>query len=155
MIYNNFEGANLKRLKQVNSYSKITDTVQINDSVILRMLTSWNIHHYPNRFRVFLFKFYNNILGTGNRLAHFENNVNVECVFCSQNQLLPAPIESFTHVFYDCPFVNKIIEKFYFKYFTIELDRVPFFSGDFGYKKDDYLIVGTVLDSLRYSIWQM
>jgi len=101
-----------------------------------------------------LFKYYNNLLGTGSRLAHFNQNSEIQCHFCVRNKNLPAPIESFSHVFFDCPFVLKIVTKFSEKYFNFELSRNNFFHGNVSEAERDNKAVSLVLDVLRYSIWQ-
>ncbi len=63
----------------------------------------WGKNYLGNDFRVFLLKYYNNLLGLGNRTAHFVQNADARCTFCLlANRPDPVP-ESFEHVFYSCP----------------------------------------------------
>ena len=58
-------------MQQVKSYCKTTGTEFVSEKISSDNLKGWNIFCFPNRFKVFLFKYYNNILGTANRVAHF------------------------------------------------------------------------------------
>jgi len=118
-------------LKPVKSYCKTVDSDFESEKRIRNILSSWNLFFLPNRLRVFLFKFYSNILGTGNRIIHFNPTAEVSCHFCTKNLFLPAPIESVGHIFYDCQVVNKIWDIIKTKFFTIPIERRHFFTGQF------------------------
>lgn len=102
---------------------------------------------------MFLFKYYSNILGTGNRVAHFNNEFDPSCIFC-RFRARPAPLETFSHVFFECPQVNAIIKKFFDKYLEPELDSSKYFTGSFYETEYDNSTISIILDSLRYNIWQ-
>jgi hypothetical protein len=92
----------------------------------------WNSQGIPNRARVFMFKFFNNILGINTRLSHFVPNMVRGCTFCSINRTDPAPDETFLHVFMDCSTVrtwhNKFIEDYLpAGYLRDEQERKNFF----------------------------
>ena len=144
----------IDQLRSVKTYCKLTDSQFGNNTRIRNTWKSWNTFSFPNRFKVFLFKFYKNTLGTGNRLVHFVQNSEYVCIFCANNLILPPPIETFTHVFFDCPVVNDVISKYYNKYFVTDLDREQFFNGHFSGKESENLGCNLVLDALRYTIWQ-
>jgi hypothetical protein len=102
-----------------------------------------------------LFKYYNNILGTGNRVWHIDNTRDPACIFCIKRGYLPAPIESFSHLFFDCPCVEPILIAFTRKFFRTEVTREKYFTGNFDnleYKNTPLVLI---LDILRYTIWQM
>ena len=120
-----------QNLPVVKSFFKTTSVMLPESKCIISNISQWNTYRYPNRFKVFLLKYYHNLLGTGNRVFHFNEEAEVCCIFCSKNGLLPAPIESFSHVFYDCPIINRIIVQYIEKYFTINIDRTMYFNGDF------------------------
>jgi len=139
---------------QVKSFCKTTGTEIDVAKRVKSNLSSWNYFYLPNRIRVFLFKFYNNLLGTGSRLAHFNRNSDIQCHFCVKNNNLPAQIESFSHIFFDCPFVARVIAKFSEKYFNFEMTRAKFFHGIVSEMEKENRVISLVLDVLRYSIWQ-
>ena len=93
-------------------------------------------------------------MGTGNRVAHFNGEADPSCTFCIKEKTFPAPIESFSHIFYDCQHVNLIIQKFVEKYFNLEVTRNLFFEGSIELNGRDAMAVHLVLDALRYSIWE-
>jgi hypothetical protein len=94
-----------EKMTQVKSYNKSTDTNFVNEDICRFNFSLWNIYSLPNRFKVFLFKYHNNLLGTGSRVSHFNPLADVACVFCTKNHIFPAPLESFSHVFFDCPII--------------------------------------------------
>jgi hypothetical protein len=140
---------------QVKSHCK---SAEINFSCESRwssLLGSWDKQFLPNRFRVFLFKYYHNKLGTGSRIAHFLMDSDPSCIFCTRAKLLPAPIESFSHVFYDCPIIFNIISRFCSEYFTVPVTREMFFGGNFSELEKNNKLCTILCDTLRYSIWQI
>ncbi len=87
-------------------------------------------------------------------MAHFNRDPDPSCSFCSLEKLFPAPLESFSHLFFDCKFVNNVVRTFCEKYFTIEVTRSNFFAGNTEIRGSDSMIFNLVLDALRYSIWE-
>jgi len=138
----------------VKSFCNTADVNFGTEEIWARSLSTWNTFCYPNRLKTFLFKYYSNILGTGNRVIHFNREADPSCVFCTKSFTLPSPIETFSHVFYDCPHVNKIISQFFEKIFNEGVDRSEYFTGNFGGTKRDLFAINLVLDVLRYTIWQ-
>jgi len=138
----------------VKSFCKTAEIDFGNEAVWERSLGAWNTFCFPNRLKVFLFKYYSNILGTGNRVIHFNRDSDPSCIFCTRSNLLPPPIETFAHIFFDCPEVAKIITTFSNKYFNEEIGRNKYFNGYVVGSKLDKMAVNVVLDILRYSIWQ-
>jgi hypothetical protein len=65
------------------------------------VISIWNGQGITNRVKVFLFKFFNNILGINTRLSHFVPNQMRGCTFCSINGTNPVPDETFAHIFFD------------------------------------------------------
>jgi len=139
---------------QFKSFCKTTGTENVCAKRVKGNISSWNGFFMSNRLRVFLFKFYNNLLGVGSRLVHFNRNADVQCFFCVRNNNLPAPIESFSHIFFDCPFVMKIITRFSDTYFNFEVTRNNFFHGTISENERENKAISVLLDVLRYSIWQ-
>jgi len=149
----------VENLCQIKSFCKASNTNLPDRSVLDRIALYqsgclWNKYFFNNRLKVFLFKYYNNTLGTGNRVLHFNPTVDGACVFCSAEKILPPPLESFAHVFFDCPVVNKIIGMFFDKYFIPEFTRYFYFHGLTDGSRKDYIATRLVMDCLRYCIWQ-
>jgi hypothetical protein len=61
-----------------------------------------------NRFKDFLFKFFTNRLSIGSRLGHYNNNTDESCSHCRTEKKFPAPRETFSHLFFECPVVNNL-----------------------------------------------
>ena len=78
----------------------------------------------------------------------------MSCIFCRKNNLLPPPIESFAHVFFDCPIVYSNICKFLEKYVVVDVSREEYFTGKFNHGNTDEHTLRTIFDVLRYCIWQ-
>ncbi len=105
--------------------------------------------------RVFIFKYYNNILGINSRVAHFNREVDASCTFCTLCNNLPAPKETIAHVFYHCPTINDILVKFYAKYLHgITLEQNSFFLSNASEYEFENKPLNIVLDLIRYVIWQ-
>jgi len=75
-------------------------------------LRAWINTIHSNRQRDFLFKFYNNRLHIQTRLAHIAENVDRSCTFCAITLSLPACEETFSHLFFDCAYTDKMITAF-------------------------------------------
>ena len=69
----------------------------------------WSITALPNKFREFLFKFFNNRLGLNVRTVHFGGETHF-CTFCLLENS-PLMDESFDHLFYSCHTVKLIHER--------------------------------------------
>jgi hypothetical protein len=145
----------LTKLTQVNTFARITNTTVPPVERLKNMHCTWGKSFLCNELRVFLLKYHNNLLGLGNRLAHFVQNVDVRCTFCVlANKQDPVP-ESFEHVFYSCPVTQALLKKFFEKFITKELTAEIFFSGvgSAGNEKEN-VPFSLVLDIFRYFIWQ-
>jgi hypothetical protein len=90
--------------------------VPIPVSITLMYNEGWCQHGASNKLREFVFKFNNNLLALNSRVSHFNRFVSEECTFCVINRLAPAPRESFSHLFFDCPESNSTLTKFEEKY---------------------------------------
>ena len=144
-----------ERLTQVKTFHKCTATTYVNENLWKLNFSKWNIYGLPNNFKIFLFKYYNNILGTGNRVLHIDPTKDPSCGFCQANKILPAPLESFPHVFFDCQIVQPIINKFAVKYIVPNVNREIFFTNNFGCENRCNLPITILMDCLRFVIWQL
>jgi hypothetical protein len=100
------------------SFFEITGLPVPDSSYLKKCWGFWNKSYLGNKCREFLFKFYNNILGTNDRVSKFVQGHNPECTLCEINkEPRPRQAESFYHVFYACPYSSKIrdavIQKFF------------------------------------------
>jgi len=121
---------NLKNMQQVKTYKKVTEIENIDTARLRKMHTMWSRHFLDSKTRDFIFKFYNNILGINQRVNKFNPTTCPSCTFCSISMTLPAPLETFRHIFYDCPSVEKILYSFFNKFMNIPLVECDvFFSG--------------------------
>ncbi len=98
------------KLTQVNTLARITNTTVPGTERVKNMYSIWGRAYLNNDLRIFLLKYYNNILGLGNRIAHFVQNAENRCTFCLvANNPDPVP-ESFEHLFFSCPVTQDIHE---------------------------------------------
>ena len=142
------------KLQQLKTYKKITGIENMTEIRAKSLFGAWNQHILGSDNRVFLFKFYNNILGTNLRVSKFNRDINRECTFCTLSKSFPAPREEFAHIFYFCPHSEKIIREFFSKYTTIKLpDCKTFFSSDYGEDENINIAMQIVIDILQFFIW--
>jgi hypothetical protein len=94
------------------TFSQITGFEYVGNDLFSKNLSEWNWSGFTNRQKMFLFKFYNNILGLNVRTSHFVPNGTRNCFFCSKN---PVPVftnETFLHLFYACQTTKNWHERF-------------------------------------------
>jgi hypothetical protein len=119
----------ITKLTQVNTMTHITNTAVPGVEWVTGMYSMWGKIYLNNDIRVFLLKYYNNILGLGNRIAHFVQNAESRCSFCllaSRPDLVP---ESFEHIFYASPTIQTILKKFLETFMTKMLTAEFYFTG--------------------------
>ena len=104
---------NLKNLQQVKTFARLTGSVNTEISRLKSMMGAWNNNFLQGKIRIFLFKFYNNILGLNTRVAKFNRETDPSCTFCSISNLRHAEQEVFAHVFYFCETTNKLLTEFF------------------------------------------
>jgi len=73
---------------------------------------AWNISYLANDLRVFLFRFYNNTLGYNYMVSRFIANIEPYCTFCQIAQINELERETALHLFYTCPFTERLLEIF-------------------------------------------
>ena len=114
----------------------------------------WSRHFLDSKTRDFIFKFYNNILGINQRVNKFNPATCPSCTFCSISNTLPAPLETFRHIFYDCPSVKKILYAFFNKFMNILLVECDvYFGGAVTNTESKNMVFQMCMDILRYNIW--
>jgi len=75
--------------------------------------SSWNVSYFSNSFRTFIFKLHNNTLSYNYMVARFVNNIDPGCSFCILGRIPEMERETPMHLFYTCPFVEQIANRFY------------------------------------------
>jgi hypothetical protein len=119
------------------------------------MYSIWGRGYLNNDVRVFLFKYYNNILGLGNRIAHFVQNVDTRCTFCVLENRADPVLESFEHVFFSFPSPQFVLKYFFERFFTRDLSSELYFTGSgVDGNENENMPFSLTLDLLRYQIWQ-
>ena len=145
---------NVKNLQQCKTYRKLIGCDNILETRLNGMHKMWTFHFLSARTKDFLFKFYNNLLGTNQRVNKFNKTICPSCTFCSLECNLPSPLETFTHIFYDCPSVQKVLNAFFDKFFTICTPTcVEYFSGELTDNESKNWAFQLCMDIFRYNIW--
>jgi hypothetical protein len=146
---------NMAECRAVRTYLRTVDVETLSSRRASNIMSNWNKNFLPSSIRVFIFKFYNSMLGLNCRVSHFNPGINASCTFCDDRKLLPAPKETMEHLFYYCPLVHKLIIGFCTKYLrNPELDRVTFFTSDITEFEVKNNSLNIVLDIFRYVVWQ-
>jgi hypothetical protein len=75
---------------------------------------AWAMSFLPNDFRDFLYKYFFNKLGLNTRTFHFGGTTR-DCTFCAivANGLSPVELETFKHLFFECPTVRTVHENIF------------------------------------------
>lgn len=66
------------------TFLRLIDCASPGDIRLQYLYTSWNKFYYNSHIRVFLFKYYNNLLGLNSRVRHFNRDIDASCTFCSK-----------------------------------------------------------------------
>jgi hypothetical protein len=111
-----FDGKNtegIDKLQVVTTFFRLIDSPVPANNELSILYGSWNFSFFPNRLRTFCFKFYNNSLGVGARIAAryrtMGQMVNDRCTFCLKAGSPVPAREDFIHVFYDCPHIANTV----------------------------------------------
>jgi hypothetical protein len=140
---------------QALTFLRTTETNEPSIQRIKSLFSNWNLHYLSSGIRVFIFKYYNNILGINSRTAHFNREIDASCTFCTLRNNLPAPKETLSHIFFNCPTTNDVLVKFYATYLHgITLEQNTFFLSNVSEFESENRPLNIVLDLVRYVIWQ-
>jgi hypothetical protein len=91
----------LSKQTTVVTFFSITGIEYIGNADFARILKSWSSTG-TNRYRMFVFKFFNIILGINTRTSHFGTNGTRCCCFCAKSGRQDTD-ETFSHLFLMCP----------------------------------------------------
>ena len=145
---------NVKNLQQYKTYKKLIGVDNIPENRLNGMHKMWTVHFLSAKTKDFLFKFYNNLLGTNQRVHKFNKTICPSCTFCSLERNFPAPLETFTHIFYDCPTVQKLLKAFFDTFFNIAAPTSEvYFSGEITDIESKNWSFQLCMDVFRYNIW--
>ncbi len=117
--------------RAIQTYGRTVGARIVDPKRASSIMSNWNKSFLPSNVRVFIFKYYNNMLGLNSRVAHFNREVNASCTFCTDRKVLPAEKETMIHLFYHCPSVQCLITEFSMKYLRDpELEIATFFTSE-------------------------
>ena len=113
-------------------YAQLTETIiDYKNSEILN--SAWSFSYLKNSDRTFTFKLHNNILGLNTRVSHFVRGHPRTCTFCDLSNEPEEREESTLHLFFECMYVEPILNNFYKWLFEADndyfLSRSEFFVG--------------------------
>jgi hypothetical protein len=106
-------GDGIEKMQVVTTFFRLIDNPVPAANELSILYGSWNFSFFENRLRSFCFKFYNNSLGVGARIAARYRTVgqmvNDRCTFCLKAGAAIPAREDFIHVFYDCPYIQNTV----------------------------------------------
>jgi hypothetical protein len=146
---------NLEKTTQVKTFLQLIDCPEPSTVRLRAIYSNWNNYYLNSNIRVFLFKYYNNILGINSRVAHFNPDIDCACTFCNMAGHLPAPKETFVHLFFDCTVVNSLLNKIWDTYIQgLEINKTVYFLANYSDNERYNGFLGLFLDIFRLHIWQ-
>jgi len=95
IISNTKHGFNFKKMAQTKTFARITDSSVWTNERLKHKHLAWTKNFLPNRMRTFLFKFYNNLLGTRNRVAHIVTDFDPVALFAQPGCFRSCPLKHF------------------------------------------------------------
>jgi hypothetical protein len=150
----------LANQKVTEKFLEVSGTVFPGEKQYGSVISLWNAQGLTNRSKVFLFKFFNNILGINTRLSHFVPNHSRGCTFCTLNGKIPVPDETFSHIFLECGTVRSWHNAFLAEYFPVnyvgneqERKNIFFLGRVHEPDSDNYFISFTIL-LFQFHIWE-
>jgi hypothetical protein len=149
-----------KKKTTVVTFFRLINENIMEESELEKLNSLWNNNCLNNKWREFILKFRNNLLGLNTRVSHFNINVDRGCTFCRKENKVPVPDETFIHLFYQCPstsvVINKVLEKHFFDMRMInETEKKLFLFCGINPRtgKIDNFFLELVASVIMYSIW--
>jgi hypothetical protein len=145
--------------KMTVSFRRISNSNLNIDNGWVTLLSLWSLHSLKSKFKMFLFKFYNNTLGLNVRVSHFNLGHNRACFLCLVRNDGESEEESFFHLFYDCITTRTLHELFITRWLpdtplTIENKKKLWFYGALPSDEKLNLFHCTALLLFQFQIWQ-
>jgi len=127
----------IEKMRVVETFFRLIDSPVPSGSELGVMYGSWNFNFFENRLRTFCFRFFNNSIGVGARIAARYRGagqmVNDRCTFCLKAGAAVPAREDFIHIFYDCPYIRNTVNTITDEFFPAENDanvrRKMYMSG--------------------------
>jgi hypothetical protein len=143
----------------VENFTLMAGLAEVNTVFEKNILTSWTNGLLPSDIRMFLFKLYSNKLITNAKASHFNENINAGCDFCTLNLILPAAKETYSHLFWDCPISQTLINKCMRDFLAGRaVTKKFFFTGTNADTLEpnpiEQRIYLTIFDIIRFVIWE-
>jgi hypothetical protein len=141
------------------TFQTLTQSALPNGSILGNRISMWIKTGLSNRIRMFIFKFYNNLLGLNKRLSHFVIKQSWNCTFCTGTTDL-VPDETFLHLFFDCPVTRKWHDSFLTKYIILPTDLTreqrlqQFFFGTLPNASEDNSFLTFSIMLFQFCIWE-
>ena len=132
----------------VNFFNLVSVPVQTEDE-IENAHSLWSITNLPNKFREFLFKFFNNRLGLNSRTINFGGETRF-CTFCVLENM-PLVDESFKRLFYSC-YTVRLIHARIESILDIGDNKKMWFGFPSGVIKNNFYCL--FLLSIQFFIWK-
>ena len=91
----------MDELTCVRTMEALTNVFGVPTEAKKKFLSSWGNSFLPMDLREFSFKFFNNSLGTNQRIGNFIEGRGQGCTFCTVANNGPILVEKFMHLFFD------------------------------------------------------
>ncbi len=152
----------LENMRVVKTFFELIGCPVIQGLRLSVLYGSWNWFFLGNRVRYFCFQFYNNSLAVGARLAaRYEKSgivVDSRCTFCVKSGSLVPNRETFMHLFFECPYINRTVLDFASLMMRNEIDvgkqRMGILTGTYeNVTGHDALFFTLTSIFLCYSVW--
>ena len=144
------------KLVQYRTYCKLTDNEEIPENRAEEIYSDWSNLGGNNRFNTFLFKMCNNTLGLNSRVKKFNADTDPSCTFCQLENIHPDPLETFSHIFYDCVVINEKITSICGDLLLDNNVNKQIFYSELVCENDKYnSAFALVMNCLRYCIWEL
>jgi hypothetical protein len=142
-------------VRPIRKFLELIDCQRPNDVRLKSLFFSWDKYFLPSRMKTFKFKYYNNVLGLNARVAHFNNTVSAECTFCNIAGPRPAPAESFSHLFYFCPYTANVVNRVTALYYNgVDFNVEKYFLGTVSDNEKENIVATIFFDVVRFLIWE-
>ena len=136
-------------------YGEIIDTV-INLEESKKLNALWGLSFFDNSTKSFIFKLHNNQLGTNSRVAHFVRGHDKSCTFCTLNNIAEENSETINHLFFDCIYTERLLERFYSYVFSVPyrmVTRKEFITGFILPNEADVFVLDIITTLAKKFIW--
>jgi hypothetical protein len=98
--------------RNISVFADLTQTI-IGLDKARKLNAFWGYGFLSAEMKTFMFKLHNNILGLNSRVAHFGENVDPTCTFCTVARDPEAENETTLHLFYSCAHTERTMNSFF------------------------------------------